>query len=132
MYTSIAIVSIQLNDLSYCYLTQMSKVLFDSWSGPYQVLPFWDRVDLRAMTIKGYPTFPKAPRLEPHHQIVLCHNQDTHWGVLPLWRDALSVFYSPSQRGCIPTGVVSQHPNQVLEPVSEGACRNIILPDTHR
>ena len=29
-----------------------------------------DRVDLGAMTMKEYPTFPKAPGLEPHHQIV--------------------------------------------------------------
>ena len=38
---------------------------------PYQVLPVGDRVDLGAMAMKGYSTFPKAPvSLEPHHQIV--------------------------------------------------------------
>ena len=30
---------------------------------------------------EGVITFPKAPALlEPHHQIVLCHIQDTCWG----------------------------------------------------
>ena len=37
------------------------------------------RVDQGAMTMKGYSTFPKAPALlEPQHQIVLCHIQDTY------------------------------------------------------
>ena len=41
------------------------------------------RVDLGVMTIKGYSAFPSAPKLlEPHHQIVLYHNQDTRWGSL--------------------------------------------------
>ena len=45
------------------------------------MLPLRARVDLGAMAIKGYSTFPKAPALlEPHHQIVKCHNQDTCWG----------------------------------------------------
>ena len=36
-----------------------------------QVLPLRARVDLAAMAIKGYSTFPKAPTLlEPYHQIV--------------------------------------------------------------
>ena len=51
------------------------------------------------MAMKGYPAFPKVPAsLEPHHQIVQCHIQDTRWGgVLPLCRGAVGVFYSPSQ-----------------------------------
>ena len=33
------------------------------------------------MAMKGCSTFPKAPALlEPHHQIVSCYIQDTHWG----------------------------------------------------
>ena len=33
------------------------------------------------MVMKGYSTFRKAPALlEPHHQIVYCHIQDTHCG----------------------------------------------------
>ena len=46
-------------------------------------------MDLGAMEMEGCSAFPKAPALlEPHHQIVLCHNQDTHWGkgLTPLQR----------------------------------------------
>ena len=46
-------------------------VIFNPQIGPYQVLPFQARVDLGAMTMKGYSAFSKAPAsLEPHHQIV--------------------------------------------------------------
>ena len=42
------------------------------------MLPLWTRVDLGVMAMKGYSTFTKAPALlEPHHQIVWCHIQDT-------------------------------------------------------
>ena len=35
------------------------------------MLPFWVRMDLGAMTMKGYSEFPKASvLLEPRHQIV--------------------------------------------------------------
>ena len=38
-------------------------------------------MDLEVITIKGYSAFPKAPALlEPDHQIVLCHIQNTCWG----------------------------------------------------
>ena len=48
--------------------------------------------------VKVYSTFLKAPRLEPLHQIVLCHIQDTHWGgVFPLCWDAVSISYSSIQ-----------------------------------
>ena len=47
---------------------------------PYQVLPLRVRVDLGAMAMKAYSTFPKAPALlELHSQIGLCHIQDTRW-----------------------------------------------------
>ena len=40
----------------------------------YQVPTLWARVDLEAMSMKGYFAFSKAPALlEPHHQIVLYH-----------------------------------------------------------
>ena len=32
----------------------------------------WVRVDRRAMAMKEYSTFPKAPRLQPHHQMQFC------------------------------------------------------------
>ena len=50
--------------------------------------------------MKRYSAFPETPALlEPHHHIVKCHNQNTHWGgvgVLPLCREAVVVFYSPT------------------------------------
>ena len=65
------------------------------------VLSLLARADLRAISMKEYSAFPKAPALlEPQHQIVLCHIQDTCWeGVLPLCGDAVGVFYSPSRLG---------------------------------
>ena len=49
----------------------MQLVLFNPLIGPYQMLPFWVRVDLGAMAMKGCSAFPKAPAsLEPHHQII--------------------------------------------------------------
>ena len=49
----------------------MQLVLFNPPIGPYQVLLFWARVDLEAMSMKGCSALPKAPSsLEPHLQIV--------------------------------------------------------------
>ena len=61
--------------------------------GAYQVLPLQARVDLGVIALKGYSAFPKAPvLLEPHHQIVYCHIQDTRWGSLtPLLRSSLCI-----------------------------------------
>ena len=44
-------------------------ILFDRQVGPYQEL-IQVRVDLGAMAIKVYSTFPKSPRLEPHYLII--------------------------------------------------------------
>ena len=64
------------------------------------MLPLRARVDLRVIAMKRYSAFPKAPALlEPHHQVVQCHIQDTRLGILPLCRGAVSVFYSPSRLG---------------------------------
>ena len=78
------------NGSNYCYMSQFiqlnvchlfahslndQKVLFEQYIRPCQVLPLRVRVNLGAMAIKGYYSFPKALRLEPHHQIVLCHKQ---------------------------------------------------------
>ena len=59
--------------------------LFDPLIGPYQVLPFPDRVDLGATAMKGKPAFLKIPvLLELNHQIVITR---THFGCLtPLQR----------------------------------------------
>ena len=77
-----------------CHKTQTTN---QPYIGPYQVLQFWVRVDLGVMAMKRYSASPKVPALlKPHHQIVLCHIRDTCWGwFLPLYRDAVGVFYSP-------------------------------------
>ena len=52
-------------------------LLFNPLIGPYHVLPIRARVDGGAVTKKENSIFPKVPRLEPHHQIVLSHIEDT-------------------------------------------------------
>ena len=39
----------------------MQLVLFIPEIAPYQELPFWARMDLGAMAMKGGSTFPQAP-----------------------------------------------------------------------
>ena len=64
------------------------------------MLPLRVRVDQGAMALKGYSTFPKAPALDPHHRIVLCHIEDTLWvEVLLPCKDAVGVFDIPSWLG---------------------------------
>ena len=55
--------------------------------------PIRVRANLRAIAVNVYSTFPKAQALlEPHHQIVQCHIQDTRWGSLtPLQRCSLCI-----------------------------------------
>ena len=56
------------------HVNQQCLVLFDPKIGLCQVLP------LRAMSVKKYSAFIKAPALqEPRDQIVKCHIQDTRW-----------------------------------------------------
>ena len=44
------------------------------------MLPLRVRVDLGAIAMKGYSAFPNAPALlEPHHQIIYYHIQNTRW-----------------------------------------------------
>ena len=45
--------------------------------------------------MEEYSTFSKAPKLEPHHDKVYCHIQDTHWVVLLICREVIDIFYSP-------------------------------------
>ena len=63
------------------------------------MLPLQVKMDLGAMAKKRHSAFPKSPLLlEPHHQIVYCHIQNTRRGwVLPLCKDAVGVFYSTSR-----------------------------------
>ena len=67
------------------------------------MLPLRARVDLGAMAMKRYSAFPKAPALlEPHHQIVKCHIQDTRWGGhTPLQRSSRCILQPQ------PTGQIS-------------------------
>ena len=72
-------------------------ILFNPEINPYQELQLWARVDLGVMAMKGYSAFPKAlALLEPHHQIVYYHIQDTPCGGdggggLPLCRGAVQM-----------------------------------------
>ena len=53
--------------------------------------------------MNGYSTFPKSPRLEPHHHIVLCHIQNYRCvGVFPSakMQSVYSTAPPPADRGC--------------------------------
>ena len=65
------------------------------------MLPLRARVDMGAMAMKGYSAYSKSLSLPLlHHHIIDSHMQDIRWwGVLPLWREAVGVFYSPSRLG---------------------------------
>ena len=55
---------------------------------------------LGAMAIKGYVTFPKA-LLGPHVGLLSVIYRSLVGGVLPLYRDAVGIFYSPSWLGLL-------------------------------
>ena len=61
---------------------------------PLQVLSLRIRLDLKVIVMKEYTEFPKAPELEPHHQMQFSPISRTL-----LCRDAVGVFYSSSQMG---------------------------------
>ena len=46
-----------------------------------QVLGLPVRLNQGVIAIELYFPFPKAPGLEPRHQMVYCHIQDTRWTV---------------------------------------------------
>ena len=47
--------------------------------------------------MKGYSALPKAPALlELHHQIIVCHIQDTRWGVSYPSAEVQSVYSTAS------------------------------------
>ena len=78
---TVLFLAIQFSMSLVCTQFKCQTVLFDPKIRPYQVLPLWVRLDLGAMAMKGYSTFPKAPTLlEPHHQIVLDMTLNNHWG----------------------------------------------------
>ena len=56
----------------FAFSLKCRTVLFNPLIGPYQVLPLWATINLKAITMKGCSAFSKASALlEPHHQIVL-------------------------------------------------------------
>ena len=67
------------------------------------MLPLRARVDLGAMAMKGYSTFPKAPALQDLtiRFFSVISRTLVVGGGLPLCRGAVSVFYSPSRLGKI-------------------------------
>ena len=74
-------------------------------------------VEKGAIVMKGYPRYPKAPSREPHHQIVLLYSGYTLASeVLPLIRDAISVFYRPSLLGSrMITGLIGRFDKSEVE-----------------
>ena len=65
------------------------------------MLPIQVKVNLEAMAMKGYSTLPQIYKAgaSPSGGLMsyLGHSLE---GVLPLWRDAVKMFYSPSRVGC--------------------------------
>ena len=119
-YTALNIKTVLLQTIQFSLSTQykFKTVLFQAFlfiilfSICIQISPIWaiDRILSGATTPshsepgsdsnEGVLCIPNTPALlVPHHQIVSCLIQDTRWGVLPVCRDAIGVFYSPSRLG---------------------------------
>ena len=104
-----SLVYTQLNDQTVLFLTIKLSIshLFVLYSNvkqfylTYQVLPLWSRVDLWEIAMKRYFPFPKAPGLDPHHQLFNVISRTFIGEVLPFGRDAVGVFYCPSWLGSI-------------------------------
>ena len=61
------------------------------------MIPLRARMELGAMAIKGYSSFPKAlALLEPYYQVVLCHILDTRWWRAYSFAEKQCVSYSPA------------------------------------
>ena len=70
----------------------LHSFLFDPQIELYQVQPLQVRLGVGVMVMKGFSAFPKAQRLEPHHQIAQCHIQDTLlWSLTPLQRSSRGI-----------------------------------------
>ena len=88
------LVPFQMNQFSI----SMLLVLFTPEIGPDQVLPRLALVNLEAMAMKG-DHVSQSPIITGTLPLdCLVSYQDTHWGVLPLCRRAVGVFYSPSRQ----------------------------------
>ena len=91
----------QLNDFKYCYIIRIIQFnchqlnCFKYSKGLISSIGSIDRTLTGTSTMgqsgsasngnEGYSTFPKSPGPEPHDQTVLCHIQDTHWGIVSLF-----------------------------------------------
>ena len=70
--------------------------------GSYQGLPLWARVDFRAMAMKGYSPFLKAPALlKLTIRLFSVISTNSLRAILSLCRDAVSVSYLPSHVGYV-------------------------------
>ena len=79
-------------------------------------MPTKFRVDLGAMAMKRVLHIPELSMLEPHHQIVECHIRIlVVVGGLPLYKDAVGVFYSPSRLDYIFLGSPKARLTNVLD-----------------
>ena len=89
----------------FAHSLNVQTVLFCPQIEPNQVLPLLVRLDLGIMAMMLNSPFPRAQRLEPRHQIILCHIQDTRFRevfFLLLFRDTVDVFCCPSRLGWCP------------------------------
>ena len=79
--------------------------------GLYQVLPLRCEMELGAMAMKRYSTFPSDPTLlEPRHYIVWCHIQNSHsWGGGSYPSAELQSVYSAAPVGCTSLCIVEHN-----------------------
>ena len=94
-FNSAYIICFHLVWMSNRSILNVKTVLFEPEIGPYQVLRIRVKVDLGATAMKGYTTFLKSPSL------TISRTFTGSVGVLPLCKDAVSVFYCPSQLNCL-------------------------------
>ena len=79
-----------------CPQFECQTLLFDALMGFYPVQPLQVRVNPGAMEIEGYSTFANAPKWSVTIRCFLLSNAVHSLGVFLLFRDALNVFYTPT------------------------------------
>ena len=73
------------------------KIQFTSWIGPFQVLPLQVRVVQGATVNKGVLRIPQSSRAGAlPTDCLMSYAGHFFGGVLPVFRDAVNVFFSPS------------------------------------
>ena len=86
----------QLSVLPVSFVSLCSFIL---WQGTHQVLPFWVRVDLRVMKWRAAWHSPKLQSWSLAIRLFIVVSRTPMSSVLPLYRYAVGVFYSPSRQG---------------------------------